>query len=330
MTSDAPQNRSAKLYDNCVGDPPKCERDDLMRTACIAMLNEDNTPYVSANGPGMLVIGASVGQAPMPRRKPMVTTKAQRTTDLAGGKMSKISGVFTAANADAPTGRILHLFRSNDSPSQLETLQLKDTLETTLASMPDLEDRISTMQNELQALLGERSRKQGQIRDCRSLLDSIRRIPKEIFCEIFKSLLEQWYRMDPPVLGKPSFTMFEFAPNLRTLFGYPKWISHFNLAFSNITTFDSAGIAACTAYGYLLSLMPNLREIKIRCEVPMFHDDNPHPEVPAVISLPHLESGGLLGHRSKKQLHVTMRLGFLSLRLTFHCFLVSHWVWIDP
>ncbi|KAJ7592274.1 hypothetical protein C8J56DRAFT_932803 [Mycena floridula] len=339
--------------------------------------------------------------------------------------MSKISGVFTAANTDAPTGRILHLLRSNDSPSQLETLQLKDTLDTTLASMPDLEDRISTMQNELQALLGERSRKQGQIRDCRSLLHPIRRIPKEILCEIFKSLLEQWddiscdkagslaptsphfvvscvsnywrtialsfpemwskvritqadfacsgsraslmlatqlvrssnhelsvslrfehrikpphpllphlfctssrwktldlfspselngamdsvasfsglrgsltslhtlnlvghYTTDPPIIGKPTFTMFEFAPNLRTLCGNPRWILHFNLPFSNITTFISTGIAACTAYGYLLSLMPNVRKIKIRCDVPGSSHDNPYPEVPAVISLPHL------------------------------------------
>ncbi|KAJ7592235.1 hypothetical protein C8J56DRAFT_1131761 [Mycena floridula] len=352
--------------------------------------------------------------------------------------MSKISGVFTAANADAPTGRILHLLRSNDSPSQLETLQLKDTLETTLASMPDLEDRISTMQNELQALLGERSRKQGQIRDCRSLLHPIRRIPKEILCEIFKSLLEQWddiscdkagslaptsphfvvscvsnywrrialsfpeiwskvciteadfacsgsraslmlatqlerssnhelwvslrfkhrimpshrllpnllctssrwktldlfspsdsnwamdsvasfsglrgsltslhtlnlmerHGTDPPVIGKPTFAMFEFAPNLSILCGDPQWILHFNLPFSNITTFISAGIAVCGAYGYLLSLMPNVREIKIRCYAPGSSHDNPYPHVPEVIRLPHLgiatlEDDRFVGH----------------------------------
>ncbi|KAJ7592318.1 hypothetical protein C8J56DRAFT_932865 [Mycena floridula] len=327
--------------------------------------------------------------------------------------MSKIWGFSTAANVDAPTGRILHLLRSNDS-----LLRLRETLEATLDSMPDLEDRISTMQNELQALLEERSRKQGQIRDCRSLLHPIRRIPKEILCEIFKFLLEQWddiscekagslapksphfvvscvsnywrtialsfpemwskvcitrgdfacsgsraslmlatqlerssnhelwvslmldgrfkpfhplllhllctssrwkkldlytrsrmdeamesiasfsgirgsltslqtlnlvraYIRDPPVIGNPTFSMFEFAPNLRTLCGNPRWILHFNLPFSNITTFNSAGIEVCTAYGYLLSLMPNVREIKIRCEAPQSFDDNPYPEVPA-------------------------------------------------
>ncbi|KAJ7592277.1 hypothetical protein C8J56DRAFT_1131838 [Mycena floridula] len=340
--------------------------------------------------------------------------------------MSKIRGFSTAANADAPTGRILHLLRSNDSLSQLETSQLRETLEATLDSMPDLEDRISTMQNELQALLGERSRKQGQIRDCRSLLHPIRRIPKEILCKIFMSLLEQWddiscdkagslaptsphfvvsyvsnywretalsfpemwskicitqadfacsgasaslvlatqlerssnhelsvslmleepikpshplllhllctssrwkkldlytrshmdeamesiasfsgirgsltslqtlnlvgLTTDPPIIGKPTFTMFEFAPNLRILCGNPRWILHFNLPFSNITTFISAGYAVCDAYGYLLSLMPNVREIKIRCYAPgSWALDNPYPEAPAVISLPYLE-----------------------------------------
>ncbi|KAJ7592347.1 hypothetical protein C8J56DRAFT_1131961 [Mycena floridula] len=95
--------------------------------------------------------------------------------------------------------------------------------------------------------------------------------------------------MDPPVLGKPTFAVFEFAPNLRTLFGYPKWISHFNLAFSNITTFNSAGIAVCAAYGNLSSLLPNVRKIKIRFDAPGSSHDNPYPEVLAVISLPHLE-----------------------------------------
>ncbi|KAJ7586966.1 hypothetical protein C8J56DRAFT_1083079 [Mycena floridula] len=95
--------------------------------------------------------------------------------------------------------------------------------------------------------------------------------------------------MDPPVPGKPTFAMFKFSPNLRTLFGYPKWISHFNLAFSNITTFNLAGIAVCAAYGYLLSLMPNVRKIKIRFDAPGSSHDNPYPEVLAVISLPHLE-----------------------------------------
>ncbi|KAJ7592317.1 hypothetical protein C8J56DRAFT_1131896 [Mycena floridula] len=41
------------------------------------MLNELNTPYVSVNGSGMLVIGTSVGQE-TPRRKPTVTTKTQK------------------------------------------------------------------------------------------------------------------------------------------------------------------------------------------------------------------------------------------------------------
>ncbi|KAJ7592268.1 hypothetical protein C8J56DRAFT_886972 [Mycena floridula] len=67
-----------------IGDPPTYERDDLMRTACIAMLNELNTPYISANGPRMLFVGTSVGQA-TPRRKPTVTTKTRGSYLVKGG-----------------------------------------------------------------------------------------------------------------------------------------------------------------------------------------------------------------------------------------------------
>ncbi|KAJ7589782.1 hypothetical protein C8J56DRAFT_783365 [Mycena floridula] len=60
-------------------------------------------------------------------------------------------------------------------------------------------------------------------------------------------------------------SVFEFASNLRTLFGHPHALSSFKLPFTQITTLESVFDSPCHSYLKILALLPNLEKLTTSC-----------------------------------------------------------------
>ncbi|KAJ7589806.1 hypothetical protein C8J56DRAFT_1163615 [Mycena floridula] len=311
--------------------------------------------------------------------------------------------------------RIQELLSSNISPSEAEEFHLRGILSQGDHFLQNLDDRIAAMQRELKELVLERARKAAELRDCKLILNPVRRVPKELLCEIFLSFInenleedETKSSLDPsathwavtrvcrewrgiavslprmwstmrivqedldgptgdmmtlqilgtqlhrsgthqlsasfscddlvpshhvlqtllctsqrwkdlhisvPVEQLAAFTslrgyipslqtlhlwdcladpvgpastalrmdMFEFASNLKTLFGHPNALSNFKLPFSQITAFESTYDCPCHSYPNVLVLMPNLEKLTTTCSDPDDIDDYPD-----TIQLPNL------------------------------------------
>ncbi|KAJ7590477.1 hypothetical protein C8J56DRAFT_748986, partial [Mycena floridula] len=80
---------------------------------------------------------------------------------------------------------------SNKPPSQLEESQFRELLTESAGSLKDLDERIATMRRDLEVLVFQRASKRREVEEYRSVLHPIRRLPKEILCEIFVSCVNE-------------------------------------------------------------------------------------------------------------------------------------------
>ncbi|KAJ7597954.1 hypothetical protein C8J56DRAFT_1109520 [Mycena floridula] len=342
----------------------------------------------------------------------------------------KVCGFSASAEPNFPSEpqyarppHIQELLNSNKPPSQIQEFQLRETLAQSLQSLDDLDAQISNMRHDIQQLVRERARKAAEIDGCKSVLHPIRRLPKEILCDIFLSFIEEdleeepeeekessslnplemnwivscvstdwraitlsfprlwstvrivaddfelgasdasklhilavqldraahhklsvsvynssvvllepshpllqillstslrwrdlhlamahqsfvaftslrgsltsleklhiWSRWSNPT--DPTFSMFEFAPQLKTLWGHSNVVSRFSLSLSQITTFHSTRGTLCRSYPQLLVLMPNLIELQTTCSDADLEDASHDYLIPLSVRLPHLK-----------------------------------------
>ncbi|KAJ7589837.1 hypothetical protein C8J56DRAFT_585009 [Mycena floridula] len=110
----------------------------------------------------------------------------------------QVCGSLTATEFDFPMESptydplpyIQELLSSNNPPSQLQESQIEATVAEIYESLQGLDARIFDMQRILKELCQERARKTAELRDCKSILHPIRRLPNDILCEIFLSSIK--------------------------------------------------------------------------------------------------------------------------------------------
>ncbi|KAJ7589943.1 hypothetical protein C8J56DRAFT_825998 [Mycena floridula] len=114
------------------------------------------------------------------------------------------------------------------------------------------------------------------------------------FLPILK-ILHIWdYNASP---ADPISSIFELAPNLKTLWGHSNAMAHFHLPFSQITTFESTLSCPCNSYPEILAQMPNLLTLSTLCRDPVGHIGGYH--LPVSVSLPRLQRATLQLDHSK-------------------------------
>ncbi|KAJ7590456.1 hypothetical protein C8J56DRAFT_1025469 [Mycena floridula] len=107
----------------------------------------------------------------------------------------KLCGFSAAAQPDfpgatapyTPLPQFLPFIVSNQLPSPAQESVFRQMLAESIESVKYLDNRIETMRRDLEALVRRRSQKEREVTDYKSVLHPIRRLPREILCEIFLS-----------------------------------------------------------------------------------------------------------------------------------------------
>ncbi|KAJ7590479.1 hypothetical protein C8J56DRAFT_826370 [Mycena floridula] len=80
---------------------------------------------------------------------------------------------------------------SNEPPSQTQESQFRELLTEGVQELRDFDERIAAMRRDLEVLVTQRASKRREVEGYRSVLHPIRRLPKEILCEIFLSFVNE-------------------------------------------------------------------------------------------------------------------------------------------
>ncbi|KAJ7590458.1 hypothetical protein C8J56DRAFT_593102 [Mycena floridula] len=91
---------------------------------------------------------------------------------------------------------LLSLIRSHNPPSDIQASQIRRLLTESEEALRDLDQRISEMRRALAMLVRQRAIKTRDVEEHRSALHPIRRLPREILCEIFLSFVNEELEKD--------------------------------------------------------------------------------------------------------------------------------------
>ncbi|KAJ7578012.1 hypothetical protein C8J56DRAFT_1170766 [Mycena floridula] len=86
---------------------------------------------------------------------------------------------------------LLGLIDSNRSLSGIQESQFREMLTENMGSLKALDERIARMRRDLEVLVRQRAKKEREVEEYKSVLHPIRRLPKEILCEIFLSFVNE-------------------------------------------------------------------------------------------------------------------------------------------
>ncbi|KAJ7585687.1 hypothetical protein C8J56DRAFT_892384 [Mycena floridula] len=83
------------------------------------------------------------------------------------------------------------LIRSNNPPSHTEESQLREVLADAVQCMDDLDVRIAALRHDLEVLIRQKAHKELEIQEYKLVLHPIRRIPRDVLCEIFLCFIDE-------------------------------------------------------------------------------------------------------------------------------------------
>ncbi|KAJ7584212.1 hypothetical protein C8J56DRAFT_952942 [Mycena floridula] len=86
---------------------------------------------------------------------------------------------------------LLPFIGSNNPPSHVQEAPFRKMLRERVNDLRDLDERIATMRRDLEMLVRQRANKRREVEEHKSVLHPIRRLPKEIMCEIFLSFVDE-------------------------------------------------------------------------------------------------------------------------------------------